>query len=412
MKNLQTKTDVIINYIFIVYTFILLLKSIKYSMIGLYTKNSWGVTEFLVNYQDGFVRRGLIGEILYKIYEISSISPIPIIIGISICSYIFVVIVFIKYFKTNNYYWWFLPLPIFLGNGVIIRKDYLIISLLIIILFIFKSKIKYNLKIIFITIISIFTLNIHEASFFIFMPMMLLIIINNNEGNRYIKIMSCLFILSSLIVISYFKGSEDTAIKIHNTWKEILPHYIGEYDSFNTIGSIGWKTLDAIKFHIKVNFLSKSVFTYGLFIRPITISIIYFFTLNYIILFNKNASKIETSNYRIFSLILLFQLASLSPMFLFLSCDYIRLVLYWLASSFLYFQFVKKETFIAIMPKVLIKFSDNISNFCKSNNKHIMYLCLLFITITPSGFNIESALSRNVFFTILSAISSLIDKLI
>lgn len=406
----NNKSNLALNCIFILYTILLLYRFIKLFIWELNIKNDWGVTEFLVNYQGGFVRRGMIGEILFKIYEYFSISPIPIIIGISIFSYLFVIIIFIRHFNRNNYYWWFLPLPILLGNDIILRKDYLIISLLIIMLLIFKSNIKYNLKIITITIIVILTLNIHEASFFIFTPMMMLIMYNNKEGYRSLKIISCLTIVISLITISYFKGTENTAILIHNSWKNIIPNYIGDFNKNNTIGSIGWETLYAIKFHLKSNFLTKDFYTYAFFIRPFTLFLIYAFTSNYIVTFNKK--QIDTTEYQRFSLILLFQFISLSPMFLFLSCDYGRLVMYWLTSSFLFLFFVEKDRLINMFPKKVFDISHKISNTCFCQNRFIMYLGLMFITVAPIGFSIFKAAHRTVFFTIFSSLSKFIDNLI
>ena len=38
-------------------------------------KQDWGYSEFLVNYSDGFIRRGLPGTVLIKIYEMFGLDP-------------------------------------------------------------------------------------------------------------------------------------------------------------------------------------------------------------------------------------------------------------------------------------------------------------------------------------------------
>ena len=56
-------------YFLIIVTF--LVSSFKfYEIIQL--KNGWQYSDWLINYQGGFTRRGLIGEIIFKIHQISS----------------------------------------------------------------------------------------------------------------------------------------------------------------------------------------------------------------------------------------------------------------------------------------------------------------------------------------------------
>ena len=43
--------------------------------------NASGMSEFLVNFSGGFVRRGLLGECLYKLSEATGISPYPVILA-------------------------------------------------------------------------------------------------------------------------------------------------------------------------------------------------------------------------------------------------------------------------------------------------------------------------------------------
>ena len=58
-------------FLYFLITMVFLVSSFKfYEIIQL--KNGWQYSDWLINYQGGFTRRGLIGEILFKIHQILS----------------------------------------------------------------------------------------------------------------------------------------------------------------------------------------------------------------------------------------------------------------------------------------------------------------------------------------------------
>ena len=75
MKAYLTKSN-----IFYLSFIIILLFAFFISVVNGYSKGSWNITEFLINYQGGFVRRGLLGEIILYIYSTfaSPIYPVSI----------------------------------------------------------------------------------------------------------------------------------------------------------------------------------------------------------------------------------------------------------------------------------------------------------------------------------------------
>ena len=99
----------------------------------------WTTSEWLINYQSGFVRRGLSGELFFRLHEISEI-PIRYLI---FYFEIFVLIVFFalvyKFFQNvylNELLIFLFFCPIFLlypvaENEVLVRKEYLLLSLYI-----------------------------------------------------------------------------------------------------------------------------------------------------------------------------------------------------------------------------------------------------------------------------------------
>ena len=85
------------------------------NIFGKYTLyESWGVSEWLINYQGGFVRRGLAGEILYRLYQIHP-YPVPyLIIGISVVCLVGLTLLCIILFRRMNWPIWLLLFPMFL----------------------------------------------------------------------------------------------------------------------------------------------------------------------------------------------------------------------------------------------------------------------------------------------------------
>ena len=57
----------------------------------------WEYAEWVINYQAGFVRRGLIGEILFRIYQLTSID-----LDFLILAFVILIIMFSSYFLMRS----------------------------------------------------------------------------------------------------------------------------------------------------------------------------------------------------------------------------------------------------------------------------------------------------------------------
>lgn len=96
--------------------------------------NTWQVSEWLINYQGGFVRRGLTGDILFFCSQIMSIPPQILAVFISLVAYVFVLHTTLRSPILQNNVLVFSPLA--LGSAVyseyLIRKDFLIAASVVI----------------------------------------------------------------------------------------------------------------------------------------------------------------------------------------------------------------------------------------------------------------------------------------
>lgn len=154
-----------------------------------YPKESWNITEWLINYQAGFVRRGLLGEVILNIYKYTGISPYAVIIYLCIIVYIIFILFYIRAFILKGYSVIILPFVYFLGgpiiNDFLVRKDVLVVLIFILVIYFINNK--KILNIVFSNMLLIAGLLIHETIGFFGFPIIILLLANNNIG-RYERI--------------------------------------------------------------------------------------------------------------------------------------------------------------------------------------------------------------------------------
>ena len=201
--------------------------------------SSWQYADWLINYQGGLVRRGLIGEILFNIYNIFNIDLDKLILFFVVFLYAifsYYLIKCIKYIE-NSY----LNILIFLSpglfiypimnSGIIGRKEIFLLTLIGSFVF-FEKKInlKYHLIILILTLIL---LSLSHSAFIFYMPyfIFLYILIKNNRGLK-IKFNEIFIIAITLIFliffINFFNGSEIGIKKICESVKEFSSENCGK----------------------------------------------------------------------------------------------------------------------------------------------------------------------------------------
>ena len=203
-------------------------------------------SDWLINYQGGFIRRGLPGEIFYQLYKLTNI-PLDLIVFISVSLlYVFFAVNFIKIIskiKLNflNLLIIFSPLSFFypvMEQKVSGRKD-IIFLFLAISLTMFLEKIKFEHQkyiIIFFVLISAFS----HTGFVVFTPIFFLLFIITNYKNSLSKIFKELIIISFFsiipIILILFNTSIDnqSILKICDSIKSFLPN-CGQDDYIETV---------------------------------------------------------------------------------------------------------------------------------------------------------------------------------
>lgn len=425
MKFSSTK-NIILNLYYFIFSFILFVLLIQSIRAG-YSKESWQITEFLINYQGGFVRRGLLGELIYIMYNLFGLNPYNSILTISFFSLFALIWFFAQSIIKKGYPIFFLPFVFFLGNPIIngfwVRKDVFII--LIFILTIYFSTKKSNLSFIIPNFFLIIGLLIHESIGFFCFPILFLILISKNYSSfktRITKIKSIFISFSQLIpsiivflCVLYFKGSYYIANQIWNSWKPISFPIQSEvnHEIPAAIHGLSWTLQQGISFTIYTlkNFNDGIYAPIGWFF--ILVLIYYVLTntdkLNFKILNykpNKNFDKQNISN------ILLIQLCSLIPLFI-LGWDYGRWVFFWITSSFAIILLVPEKKLSFIYPKIITTISSKTNSIldlflCRSN---ILLLSIL-IGFPAYSWSLTSTINTNSITIILKFISKILKHLL
>lgn len=385
------------TFIMIGYAVLSLFRYSKHAWLVLMRCDSWGTTEFLINYQGGYVRRGLIGEILYRMaHTFSSIDPRYYIASICLLSLCILIWYLISNFNQSKLCWWFLPLNVCLSGAFDwIRKDFICCIFIILILTLYAKIKSYWLRILSISIFLIISLNIHECIFFMIIPFIILLFLRDVGYNLIQRFVGISIPLIFMGIVCLFKGNEQVVESICKSWSFI-------YDGFsfkqhqNSITAIGWETFNTFCTHFRENFLAGFFIVSGWYSKPIIWLLIVFIMPN--ILFckrNWESNKSAPDITRMLG-IMIFQFLSLIPMFTLLSCDGSRICFYWTVSTLLIYFSVPHDVYLKIAPPILIKAASYLQkNIFFKKSTIISVILMLVICITPVGTNSES-LKRSV----------------
>lgn len=370
---------------------------------------SWAVTDYLINYQGGFVRRGMIGEVLYQLQVNYDVNPRYVMLGISAVSFVALTVLLIRAFYRRGIATYILPLAICLGMAITTRKDYLMLLLMWLIVYSFVNF-KNNSTRLGVSLLAFtFLLNVHEAAFLFVWPILVLLIMADRKLGNVQKWLGALLPLFVFAVLSFFKGDKEMAQAIHDSWIPYMPDRWSIYPWYS-IKAIGWSTLPTFKMHLMTNYFKpfpECSWLYGWMTRPVIYLAVYYLLCNYLLFFKRVSSSGEQRDTMIFSRIVLFQFIVLLPLFTILSCDLGRVIFYWTVSSFVIYLIVPMETLGRLMPVWYCEISDAIYRFVTrivKPRKWLLCVIMLVITISPVLLELEVAIGKSVIGSIVMRI--------
>ena len=426
MKKFFTK-NTYINLFYTTFIIALLYKLIHDTFIVGYSKESWNITEWIINYEGGFVRRGLFGEILLYLNKYLHFDPYITILIFCVALYFILILFFLKAFLRNGISFFILPFVFFLGNPVIqnylIRKDILLVLIFIIIIYWTTKKNKlYFLLINLLLIVGILS---HEIIAFFCFPILFLLLINkfvlafgNSAAVLKSSIISFLILSPSILVffiVSHFHGSQKIALDVWNSWNHIkFPIDNHTIIPATEVDALIWSAKDAILISVR-NLINFDGGLYAPIVLLISITSVYYIFINInkidIKIFNIESKRNIDTAY--LSEVFIFQLICLIPMFI-ICCDYSRLIFFWVTSSFAVYLLIPDKGMRKIFPLIISNFTISINSFLRNifpeSKGSIIMICLL-VGYSPFDWDLLTSINSSAFIITLQFVSLIVKYL-
>ncbi len=370
------------------------IKHLKPSLEGF---QSWGISDWLINYEGGFVRRGLLGQLLI---ELEKIHLYDVRIAITLICVVFsLVILFIllQVFKKQG--WSLLIIPTGLCLGFIFmnywgRRDMLSLTMTFVIFYIYKMAVSrprgwlpwgtFHL-------LSVLQILIHEASFFYTFPILMLHNFYRLRSQHHTVGAStgwCLLhfmpVLMTMGLVCLFKGDQQMAESVWASWAAVFNTYQPKASAEIglSVKALGWDAMETFYNHFYTGYIGCHAprlwrIPLALLNLPIT----------YLLVTRLNSVKTgiypqRAMNHTAMSDIVLVQFFALLPMYTVLSCDWGRTLPYLVISSVFFFHLFNQERplFSRRLSRVSARLQDGISAI---KPKHLAIAYILLVLLAP-----------------------------
>lgn len=365
--------------------------------------NDWAWHEFLINFQGGFVRRGLVGEIIWQLTQrLPGIDFSALTSGIWILSfliYIAVTAILVALFKRRRYCWWIVLSPILCGFVLfIVRKDFFLYLVYIAAVYLLSRFYKNSCVNIYayigVVTLSVLALFIHEAYLFWGIPIIALVLWNGTN-RRLLSRAGVLIVSGTFLLLAAFKGSEATPALIVDSWRTVIPGL----EVKNGIASLGWSLSAAANRHWTENFASPELGSLSIPYQCMLMMMYIWLVNNFIFTYHREDADASIRARAVFSAVMLFNLICMLPMYLVLSCDYARLYQYMAVSTFVPFLILPIDLLERSIPKLLLRCAHVVN---RVNDKYFpagkgsVLVILLLFGVAPFGAHFDAAFKDSV----------------
>ncbi len=409
IRNFSFYSSKIAFYFTIVVLFILFLNLLRTTSISLeplfngdyknLSYSTWAISEWLINYEGGFVRRGLFGELLLLAYKIHSYDVKFTILIIN--SFFFFWCAYLTYGTCHKLNTSTIPVLVVFCGAMLpfnqYRRDFLILTLTFYVFKLYFDYLKtkeHKYLFSFILLMSLCIL-IHEASFFFSIPILTCLFwfsINDKLFSKN-KLIQCCKIFSIPVLIMaltcFMKGSESVAQDIWKSWTPIF-HSYPEDNAFPVMGSgvafLQREFLPTAGFHLEVNyyiwgypFVTSFMYIFSVFCS--LVATYFLLTFSPEISFYKRAVNLKKKI--CLGKILLTQYFFMLPMFTILSCDFGRTILYCVISSLFFYYFLEKTRIQIYIPRLFSQFSCYDHTQDSNVSQRLIWLYLVIVILFP-----------------------------
>lgn len=360
--------------------------------------DSYGITEFLINFQGGFVRRGMLGSGLYALQSSflphDGVSVIYIIYSISLLCFGAALAWYVRAFRRKGYCWWLLMSPFMFGYlPDVVKKDYMLYLFVIAIFLLLRRDDAGVWRRVGATCLLIVALLLHEAFLFWGVPIAALIFLTDKR-HRALNIACLAVTLAVAAVLFWFKGTPGQAQTIFASWNQLGVPLDPTYRE-NSIYALGWDSVHTFGEHLRTNFFQWGYTGWaGIVVRPLVWLLVFYFISNF--LWPHSTSNIQHST---LPSAFLFLSLCLLPMFTILSCDYGRLHQYIVMTSVAALLIFPQERLAGLFPGWWMRFAGWLNGTLVRivpPTRGLMVILLFTLSVSPYCFGQASAFRMSI----------------
>lgn len=334
--------------------------------------------DLFINYSGGFVRRGLLGQLLLGCQQVG-FNPMPIAVALVTFAFLTIAIYMLLQFKKRKYSLCLLTVGWLLGGygsyGLcFMRRDYIIMCSFLLIVWLWK-RLGTTIWIAFANVIVCATILCYEPFALFSIPFSILL--TRSRLNKWCTSVACWVLpMATFLVCCKYAGGQDVYDAIVASTADFLP-------SPGIMCFLQRGSIDVMKFHLHCNFLT---FHHGIpvvLLSTVSLSAMLYYCVNAVPVFTQ--SKQDFANRRYILAFLLCAFFVLSPMFTCLSTDYSRTCVYVSLSSFILFFNLDDKERSNLLPPILYLWADKLllfsDRFIRPTRFKIVFI-MLFIGIS------------------------------
>lgn len=342
--------------------------------------NDWRLFEILTNYEAGFIRRGLLGQILYWIAESTHINIWILISFFVIPPWIFVAVFMLCRFRSCGLRWWLLAI---IGIGMlpsVIRKDFVIYSLFIAVLYIYRSRQSVAVRISAMSLLSVVMLLIYEPAVFICLGFVVLIVLRDKNLKNFARLAYPSVICATMLILLNSTGSIGIGRVMLSSWHDMIPDGIVISDT--VIDSLDWSMSDSIRYNLHILMPEFSLFFLIKYV--FIILIVSYIYINYMYVDTYRVSKKFPCQPSAFTTLYVFFLICMLPMWVGLSCDYGRMLYHATLSSLCVVFILSPQQTESTFPQWALRIGETIYGFFQRIPHSIYSITILMLIFTPA----------------------------
>ncbi len=362
---------------------------------------SWEISEWLINYQGGFVRRGIIGQLLWTLEQWFPFDIRVTVTAFCIISTMIILYVILRIFRRQGWALLIIPTGFCLGFTMFstwARRDHLSLMLTYGLFLLFRHAINNPRKWTAWTafyLVAALQLLIHEASFFYTFPILMLYCFHYSRSRQESissSVTTCLMrflpVLLVMAAVCLFKGNESTAQCVWASWEPVISNYQADAATIgNGVGALGWDARVIFPYHLVTSLVGQTNPS-GWRIPLVLFNLLAgYFLLTRLNAVNMGVYRTRQMDHTLMSDVAVIQFITLLPMFTILSCDWGRTLPYWIISSLFFYHTFKDEQ-VAFAPQ-LTRLSTAVQQFITGNRfmrSPCTYILLVLLAPVPSYF--------------------------